>query len=122
MCRGVAPLSRSNHLFTACLSRPYACSRRFGVELRAMAAHPFDLNLEPPVLDLNTPAIDWDGPAHEIVELDIMAREDGDGGNLQYHEPDAGACLCLLPALTWFSFCRRTCTRTRRWSGFRGRR
>ena len=46
-----------------------------------MAAHPFDLNLEPPVLDLNTPAIDWDGPAHEIVELDIMAREDGDGGN-----------------------------------------
>ena len=52
-----------------------------------MAAHPFDLNLEPPVLDLNNPAIhwdgisDWDGPEHELVELGIMAREDGDGGN-----------------------------------------
>ncbi|RLN22350.1 hypothetical protein C2845_PM07G13800 [Panicum miliaceum] len=55
-----------------------------------MAAHPFDLNLEPPVLDLNNPAIDWDGvgvadwdaPAHELVEVDIMAREDGDGETL----------------------------------------
>ncbi|CAL4949024.1 unnamed protein product [Urochloa decumbens] len=48
----------------------------------AMAAHPFDLNLEPPVLDLNNPTDwngipDWDSPEHGL-ELD-MAREDGDG-------------------------------------------
>ncbi|CAL4955995.1 unnamed protein product [Urochloa decumbens] len=47
-----------------------------------MAAHPFDLNLEPPVLDLNNPTDwngipDWDSPEHGL-ELD-MAREDGDG-------------------------------------------
>ncbi|CAL4975571.1 unnamed protein product [Urochloa decumbens] len=50
----------------------------------AMAVHPFDLNLEPPVLDLNNPTDwngipDWDTPAHGL-ELD-MAWEDGEQGD-----------------------------------------
>ncbi|CAO2203852.1 unnamed protein product [Urochloa humidicola] len=44
-----------------------------------MAAHPFDLNLEPPVLDLNNP-IDWNGMGWEDggEQVDGVAPEDGD--------------------------------------------
>nr|XP_034598370.1 uncharacterized protein LOC117859269 [Setaria viridis] len=50
----------------------------------AMAAHPFDLNLEPPpVLDLNNPIDcndipDWDAPAHEL-DFEGDGEEQGDG-------------------------------------------